>query len=116
MSEGDRRRAQILEILKKSEQPVSGTDLAGRLHVSRQVIVQDVALLRAENREILSTYKGYVLPQQRSEQLCPGVPGESYNGRDVGRASDDGGLWRYCSGCICGTSTLWADPGGLNGA
>ena len=51
MSEGDRRRAQILEILKKSEQPVSGTDLAGRLHVSRQVIVQDVALLRAENRE-----------------------------------------------------------------
>lgn len=52
MSEGDRRRAQILDILKKSEQPVSGTDLAGRLHVSRQVIVQDVALLRAENREI----------------------------------------------------------------
>ena len=60
MSEGDRRRAQILEILKKSEQPVSGTDLAGRLHVSRQVIVQDIALLRASNRNILSTNKGYL--------------------------------------------------------
>ena len=70
MSEGDRRRAQILEILKKSEQPVSGTDLAGRLHVSRQVIVQDVALLRAENREILSTYKGYVLPSAEKQSSC----------------------------------------------
>lgn len=35
MSEGDRRRAQILEILRESEQPVSGTDLAGRLHVEQ---------------------------------------------------------------------------------
>ena len=70
MSEGDRRRAQILEILKKSEQPVSGPDLAGRLHVSRQVIVQDVALLRAENREILSTYKGYVLPSAEKQSSC----------------------------------------------
>ena len=55
MSEGEKRRAQIREILRESEQPVSGMDLAGRLHVSRQVIVQDVALLRAENKEIMST-------------------------------------------------------------
>ena len=78
MSEGDRRRAQILEILKKSEQPVSGTDLAGRLHVSRQVIVQDIALLRAGNKNILSTNKGYLLyddhaPEKtyrRTERSC----------------------------------------------
>lgn len=70
MSEGDRRRAQILEILRESEQPVSGTDLAGRLHVSRQVIVQDVALLRAENKEIMSTYKGYVLPSVEKQSGC----------------------------------------------
>lgn len=49
---------------------MSGTDLAGRLHVSRQVIVQDVALLRAENREILSTYKGYVLPSAEKQSSC----------------------------------------------
>ena len=70
MSEGDRRRAQILEILKESEQPVSGTELAGKLHVSRQVIVQDVALLRAENKEIMSTYKGYVLPSVDKQSGC----------------------------------------------
>ena len=40
MSEGEKRRAQILEILRESEQPVSGTDLAGRLHVSRQFVAR----------------------------------------------------------------------------
>ena len=61
MSEGEKRRAQILKILRESEQPVSGTDLAGRLHVSRQVIVQDIALLRAADNNIVSTNRGYVL-------------------------------------------------------
>ena len=70
MSEGEKRRAQILEILRESEQPVSGMDLAGRLHVSRQVIVQDVALLRAENKEIMSTYKGYVMPSVEKQKGC----------------------------------------------
>lgn len=70
MSEGEKRRAQILEILREREQPVSGTDLAGRLHVSRQVIVQDVALLRAENKEIMSTYKGYVMPSVEKQRGC----------------------------------------------
>ena len=41
--------------------PISGTDLAKQLGVSRQVIVQDIALLRAINKNILSTNKGYVL-------------------------------------------------------
>ena len=40
---------------------MSGTELAKTLGVSRQVIVQDIALLRAVNRDILSTNKGYVL-------------------------------------------------------
>ncbi len=117
MSEGDRRRAQILEILKKSEQPVSGTDLAGRLHVSRQVIVQDVALLRAENREILSTYKGYVLPSAEKQSSCVRVFRVNHTTEEtLDELQTMVDLWRYCSGCICGTSTLWADPGGLNGA
>lgn len=40
---------------------MSGTELAKELGVSRQVIVQDIALLRAVNKNILSTNKGYVL-------------------------------------------------------
>lgn len=41
--------------------PLSGTELAKRLGVSRQIVVQDVALLRAVNKNILSTNKGYLL-------------------------------------------------------
>lgn len=59
--EGDARRIRILEILHEETQPVSGTELAGRLGVSRQVIVQDIALLRATDKNILSTNKGYIL-------------------------------------------------------
>ena len=40
---GTERREQILSILKNSEKPVPGVELARILHVSRQVIVQDMA-------------------------------------------------------------------------
>jgi transcriptional regulator of NAD metabolism len=57
----DERRIEIINIIRKSATPVSGTDLAKMLNVSRQVIVQDIALLRATHHEILSTNKGYML-------------------------------------------------------
>ena len=59
--ETDNRREQILKLLESQAKPVSGTVLAKLFCVSRQVIVQDIALLRAENKNILSTNKGYVL-------------------------------------------------------
>ncbi len=59
--DGDQRRAEIIRMLESSQNPISGTELARRLKVSRQVIVQDVALLRAINKNILSTNKGYLL-------------------------------------------------------
>ena len=43
--EGDARRQELLRLISKSQKPISGTELAQTLHVSRQVIVQDVALL-----------------------------------------------------------------------
>lgn len=58
---GEERRETILAILQESKEPVSGTALAKQLHVTRQVIVQDIALIRAKGREIHSTNKGYVL-------------------------------------------------------
>lgn len=63
------RREQILHLLESQQKPVSGTVLAKLFQVSRQVIVQDIALLRAENKNILSTNKGYILfqPMQESE-------------------------------------------------
>lgn len=59
--DGSSRREAIVEYLNSKTSPVSGTELAKHFGVSRQIIVQDVALLRAENRNILSTNKGYVL-------------------------------------------------------
>ncbi len=59
--EGEQRRAQITALLTGSAEPISGTELARKMHVSRQVIVQDIALLRAGNKNILSTNKGYII-------------------------------------------------------
>ena len=61
---GTERRAKILELLRAASSPLSGSALARSLGVSRQVIVQDMALLRARtDLEILSTYQGYLLLQ-----------------------------------------------------
>lgn len=58
---GEERRDKILKLLKEQGTPLSGTALAQRFRVSRQVIVQDIALMRAESTPILSTNKGYII-------------------------------------------------------
>ena len=58
---GEQRRNEIRRMLQQTQEPMSGTALANALHVSRQVIVQDIALMRAEQMAILSTNKGYLL-------------------------------------------------------
>lgn len=63
---GQERRACIHKILTASEIPVSGTSLARNLDVSRQVIVQDIALLRANGTKILSTNQGYILQESEA--------------------------------------------------
>lgn len=55
------RRKKILEIIEKSNKPVKGSELASLLNVSRQIIVQDIALIRASGREVLATPQGYIL-------------------------------------------------------
>lgn len=57
------RRDEILKILRHSEAPVAARDLAARFSVSRQVIVQDMAVIRASTSGILSTTRGYMLQQ-----------------------------------------------------
>ena len=57
---GEERRQWILEKLKKAASPVTGTELAQLANVSRQVIVQDIALLRASKHPILATPQGYL--------------------------------------------------------
>lgn len=58
---GEERRKLILQTIINSKTPVSGTALAQKFEVSRQVIVQDIALIRANGKDVVSTNRGYVL-------------------------------------------------------
>lgn len=55
------RRKEIAALLLSAEGPVSGSELAAKFGVSRQIIVQDISLLKASGYEILSTHHGYIL-------------------------------------------------------
>ena len=61
---GQERREQIVKILKQSEKPIPGTELAKMVDVSRQVVVQDMALIRANGTEITSTNRGYIIREE----------------------------------------------------
>ena len=65
---GETRRKEILNYIRCSLVPVSGSRLSEEFHVSRQVIVQDIALLRAARRDIVSTNRGYILNEPKSVQ------------------------------------------------
>lgn len=67
--DGEQRREEILKLLERETKPISGTYLSKHFKVSRQVIVQDVALLRASGYDILATARGYILNQDASNML-----------------------------------------------
>ncbi|MCO7175593.1 transcription repressor NadR [Sporolactobacillus kofuensis] len=58
------RRNSILKRLQKTSDPIKGNDLAEFMNVSRQVIVQDISLLKAEGQPIIATSQGYLLLNQ----------------------------------------------------
>ena len=62
--DGAQRRAEIARFLSCAKGPVSAAVLARNCSVSRQIIVSDVALLRAGGMDIAATPRGYVI--QRS--------------------------------------------------
>lgn len=59
----DRRRRRIVEWIEGHDGPIQGGELAKHFRVSRQCLVQDVAILRASGVEILATPRGYQLPE-----------------------------------------------------
>ena len=64
----ENRRETICRMLQNAAVPISATTLAGQLSVSRQVIVGDIALLRASGVEISATPRGYVM-ERKAEGL-----------------------------------------------
>lgn len=65
--EGAERRARILSELSTAEQPISASQFAKIFTVSRQIVVGDVALLRAQGYAILATARGYVIEKEKDK-------------------------------------------------
>ncbi|MDT2760014.1 transcription repressor NadR [Enterococcus xiangfangensis] len=68
MIDGDQRKAAILAALQQATKPISATSFAKKFGVSRQIVVGDVALLRASGATIIATARGYLL-ERESEKL-----------------------------------------------
>ena len=87
------RRAAILQQLAHAGAPLAARTLATYYGVSRQVIVQDLAVIRASHPGIISTARGYVLDQPDQPAGCT----REFKVRhtpDRAGAEPDCGLWR----------------------
>jgi transcriptional regulator of NAD metabolism len=62
---GLERRQWIFSYLEQQNKPVTGNELAKLVSVSRQVIVNDITLLKATNAPIVATSQGYILMSQK---------------------------------------------------
>lgn len=60
MKTSERRRA-IVALLRSAQEPVAGSELAEQFGVSRQIIVQDITILRGSGVDILATNRGYIM-------------------------------------------------------
>ncbi|MDO4519311.1 MAG: transcription repressor NadR [Eubacteriales bacterium] len=63
---GEERRDHIIQMIRNTTRPIPAKALAADFEVSRQVIVQDIALIRAAGFDILSTNRGYILLENTS--------------------------------------------------
>ncbi|AGX41092.1 transcription repressor NadR [Clostridium saccharobutylicum] len=55
------RRDSIIKLLLESNKPLKGTTIAEKYAVTRQVIVKDIAILRAKGENIIATPDGYIV-------------------------------------------------------
>ncbi len=76
------RRKSIGELLRESENPVKGGELAQNMGVTRQVIVKDIAILRAGGERIISTPEGYIM-QKDQKNYCKKVLAVVHNSDEI---------------------------------
>ena len=85
------RREALLLLLKNGNEPLTGGILAQQLGVSRQIIVQDIALLRETGASIVGTSQGYML-ESDSRKVTRSVEAKAEARNDRCEASNDSGL------------------------
>lgn len=69
MNNSKSRRENLLKFLYENHRPISGENLAKNFGVTRQVIVQDMAIFRASGKNIISTNRGYYLNEERTQKV-----------------------------------------------
>lgn len=62
------RRKGIIALLASEKKAISGSDLAAKFGVSRQIIVNDISHLKECGYEIISTHHGYVFQSSPQKQ------------------------------------------------
>ena len=65
----EQRREKIISILQTSDKPISASGFASEFSVTRQIIVADIALLRASGYQIRAEHKGYILEKSDSDAM-----------------------------------------------
>lgn len=78
------RQQFILDKLKEAKGPITGSQFAKMTNVSRQVIVQDISILKAKKEPIIATSQGYILLNDETEKqkesmviVCRHTPDET---------------------------------------
>ena len=61
MKAAEKRRKEMITMLLASKEPISGGALAKHFGKSRQIIVQDIAILKGQGYDIIPTHYGYVI-------------------------------------------------------
>ncbi len=79
----EKRRESIVADLKRSDTPLTGAFLAKQYQVSRQIIVQDVAILRAAGHDIIATPQGYLMPKVSQTQRMTRVFAVKHGQNDI---------------------------------
>lgn len=68
--DGQKRRKALLDLLQQSSEAISANQFAQKFGVSRQIIVGDIALLRAAREEIIASAKGYRMAYDQKGYLA----------------------------------------------
>jgi transcriptional regulator of NAD metabolism len=61
------RRDNIIKLLLENNEPIKGNAIAKKYSVTRQVIVKDIAILRAKGKNIIATPDGYIINKKENK-------------------------------------------------
>ena len=103
----EERRVAITKMLSAADGAISGRDLSKEFGVSRQIIVQDIAVLKERGHDIISTHFGYILQRStlidrvfKLKHTSAETEDELYTIVDMGGEIEDVFVWHKVYGKV----------------